>query len=175
MAADSGAHSFSLSWGTPGTQTLKAKDVPVVLNGIGMWVTHSGEGASMNLRSTFLHLAGDLLNSVGVLVSGGLIALTGKLAIDPIVSFLIAGTIVWSAIRLCREAVHVLLEGVPRHLSVPDVEGALGKVPGVEAVHDMHVWTITSGMVALSCQEGFFFQMLKHVDAGPSVKMGIQV
>ncbi|HEX4385453.1 MAG TPA: cation diffusion facilitator family transporter [Myxococcales bacterium] len=123
----------------------------IVLNGVGMYVTHSGEGGSMNLRSTFLHLAGDLLNSVGVLVSGGLIALTGKLAVDPIVSFLIAGTIIWSAIRLCREAVHVLLEGVPRHLSVPDVEGALGKVAGVEAVHDMHVWTITSGMVALSC------------------------
>jgi cobalt-zinc-cadmium efflux system protein len=124
----------------------------IVLNGLGMWITHGGgHGASMNLRSTFLHLAGDLLNSVGVLVSGGLIALTGRLAIDPIVSFLIAATIVWSAIRLCREAVHILLEGVPRHLSVPDVEGALGKVPGVEAVHDMHVWTITSGMVALSC------------------------
>jgi cobalt-zinc-cadmium efflux system protein len=123
----------------------------IVLNGLGMWITHSGEGASMNLRSTFLHLAGDLLNSVGVLISGGLIALTDKLAVDPIVSFLIAGTIVWSAIRLCREAVHVLLEGVPSHLSVPDVEGALGKVAGVEAVHDMHVWTITSGMVALSC------------------------
>jgi cobalt-zinc-cadmium efflux system protein len=123
----------------------------IVLNGLGMWITHSGEGASMNLRSTFLHLAGDLLNSVGVLVSGALIALTGQLAVDPVVSFLIAGTIVWSAVRLCREAIHVLLEGVPRHLSVLELEGALGKVPGVEAVHDMHVWTITSGMVALSC------------------------
>jgi cobalt-zinc-cadmium efflux system protein len=123
----------------------------IALNGLGMWITHSGEGASMNLRSTFLHLAGDLLNSVGVLVSGALIALTGRLAADPVVSFLIAGTIVWSAVRLCREAVHVLLEGVPRHLSVVDVEDALGLLPGVEAVHDMHVWTITSGMVALSC------------------------
>jgi cobalt-zinc-cadmium efflux system protein len=123
----------------------------IVLNALGMYITHSGEGASMNLRSTFLHLAGDLLNSVGVLLSGALIALTGELAADPIVSFLIAATIVWSAVRLCREAVHILLEGVPRHLSIEDVQGALGKVPGVEAVHDMHVWTITSGMVALSC------------------------
>jgi cobalt-zinc-cadmium efflux system protein len=122
----------------------------IVLNALGMWITHSGEG-SMNLRSTFLHLAGDLLNSVGVLVSGALIALTGALAVDPVVSFLIAATIVWSAIRLVREAVHVLLEGVPGHLSVIDVAGALGAVPGVEAVHDMHVWTITSGMVAMSC------------------------
>ena len=123
----------------------------IVLNAVGMYITHTGEGASMNLRSTFLHLAGDLLNSVGVLLSGALIALTGQLAADPIVSFLIAATIVWSAVRLCREAIHILLEGVPRHLTVADVQGALAKVPGVEAVHDMHVWTITSGMVALSC------------------------
>lgn len=123
----------------------------IVLNALGMYITHSGEGASMNLRSTFLHLAGDLLNSVGVLLSGALIALTGELAADPIVSFLIAATIIWSAVRLCREAIHILLEGVPRHLSVEDVQDTLGRVPGVEAVHDMHVWTITSGMVALSC------------------------
>jgi cobalt-zinc-cadmium efflux system protein len=123
----------------------------VVLNGLGMWITHTGPGASMNLRSTFLHLAGDLLNSVGVLASAALIALTGQLAIDPLVSFLIAATIVWSAIRLCREAVDVLLEGVPSHLEVSDIGGALGKVLGVAAVHDLHVWTITSGLVALSC------------------------
>ena len=123
----------------------------IVLNALGMWITHTGPGASMNLRSTFLHLAGDLLNSVGVLASAALIALTGQLAVDPLVSFLIAATIVWSAVRLCREAVDVLLEGVPSHLEVGDIGGALGKVPGVAAVHDLHVWTITSGLVALSC------------------------
>ncbi len=123
----------------------------IVLNALGMWITHTGPGASMNLRSTFLHLAGDLLNSVGVLASAALIALTGQLIIDPLVSFLIAATIVWSAVRLCREAVDVLLEGVPSHLEVADVGGALGKVSGVAAVHDLHVWTITSGLVALSC------------------------
>ena len=125
--------------------------VGVVLNAIGMWLTHTGPGASLNLRSTFLHLAGDLLNSVGVLASAALIALTGRLAIDAVVSFLIAATIVWSAVRLCREAVDVLLEGVPAHLEVSDIGAALGKVPGVAAVHDLHVWTITSGLVALSC------------------------
>ncbi len=123
----------------------------VVLNGLGMWLTHTGPGASMNLRATFLHLAGDLLNSVGVLASAALIGLTGQLAVDPLVSFLIAATIVWSAIRLCREAVDVLLEGVPSHLEVGDIGGALGKVSGVAAVHDLHVWTITSGLIALSC------------------------
>jgi cobalt-zinc-cadmium efflux system protein len=123
----------------------------IVLNAAGMWMTHSGEQGSMNLRSTFLHLLGDLLNSVGVLISAALIAWTGKLAADPIVSFLIAGTIVWSAVRLCREAVHVLLEGAPGHIAVAEVSSALAEVPGVSAVHDLHVWTITSGLVALSC------------------------
>src|SRR6266481_1829794 len=91
----------------------------IALNAVGMWITHAGAEGSMNLRSTFLHLAGDLLNSVGVLASAVLIAWTGQLAVDPIVSFLIAATIV--------------------------------QVPGVAAVHDLHVWTITSGLIALSC------------------------
>lgn len=123
----------------------------ILLNAGGMWITHGGEHASMNLRSTFLHLAGDLLNSVGVLASAALIAWTGRLEADPVVSFLIAATIVWSAVRLCREAVDVLLEGAPGHIAVREVSAALAQVPGVSAVHDLHVWTITSGLVALSC------------------------
>lgn len=122
----------------------------IALNAAGMWITHSGERASMNLRSTFLHLAGDLLNSVGVLLSAAIIHFTGRLAADPLISFVIAATIVWSAIRLCREAVDVLLEGAPGHIPVADVSGALEGVSGVRAVHDLHVWTITSGLVALS-------------------------
>jgi len=122
----------------------------IALNAIGLWLTHSRD-SSMNLRSTFLHLAGDLLNSVGVLLSAAIIALTGRLEADPIISFLIAGTIVWSAVRLCREAVDVLLEGFPAHLDFQKVNDTLGQVPGVTAVHDLHVWTITSGLVALSC------------------------
>ena len=134
----------------------------IVLNVIGLWITHSRD-SSMNLRSTFLHLAGDLLNSVGVLLAAGIIAVTGRLEADPIISFLIAGTIVWSAIRLCREAVDVLLEGFPAHLDFQHVNEALGKVPGVSAVHDLHVWTITSGLVALSCH-------LVVVCAGPKCR-----
>ena len=123
----------------------------IVLNAVGMWITRGGAQASINMRSTFLHLAGDLLNSVGVLVSAAVIAWTGMLMVDPIVSFLIAATIVWSAIRLSREALHVLLEGAPGHIPIGDVSAAIAGVPGVSAVHDLHIWTITSGLVALSC------------------------
>jgi len=123
----------------------------LLINGLGLWLTHGGKHGSMNLRSTYLHIAGDFVNSVGVLVSAALIAWTGKPQIDAVVGFLIAGTIVWGAFRLCREAVDVLLEGVPPHLDFSEVFDCLGRLPGVEAVHDLHVWTITSGMVALSC------------------------
>ncbi|GAC1539319.1 MAG: cation diffusion facilitator family transporter [Myxococcales bacterium] len=133
-----------------GTVVLLAS-VGIVLNAAGLWLTHGGGHSSLNLRGTFLHLAGDLLNSVGVLVSAAIIHWTGRAEADPIVSFLIAATIVWSAVRLCREAVDVLLEGFPAHLDFGDVSTALGGVPGVAAVHDLHVWTITSGLVALSC------------------------
>ena len=122
----------------------------IALNATGMWLTHVRD-SSMNLRSTFLHLFGDLLNSVGVLASGLVIAWTGRTEADPIISFLIAGTIVWSAVRLCREAVDILLEGMPAHLDFSEVNQALGTVAGVAAVHDLHVWTITSGLIALSC------------------------
>jgi cobalt-zinc-cadmium efflux system protein len=132
-----------------GTVVLLAS-VGIALNAAGLWITHA-EHASMNLRSTFLHLAGDLLNSVGVLVSAAIIGITGRTEADPIISVLIAATIVWSAVRLCREAVDVLLEGFPAHLDFSEVNQALGAVPGVAAVHDLHVWTITSGLVALSC------------------------
>ena len=124
--------------------------IGIGLNAAGMWLTHARD-SSMNLRSTFLHLGGDLLNSVGVLASAAIIAWTGRLEADPIISFLIAATIVWSAVRLCREAVDVLLEGVPAHLDFSEVNQALGQVAGVAAVHDLHVWTITSGLIALSC------------------------
>ena len=125
--------------------------IGMALNGAGMWFTHGGKHSSMNLRSTYLHLAGDLLNSLGVLVSAGLIALTGRLEIDAAVSFLIAGTIVFGAYRLCKEAVDVLLEAVPAHVDLPELQAALSGMQGVAAVHDLHVWTITSGMIALSC------------------------
>jgi cobalt-zinc-cadmium efflux system protein len=105
---------------------------------------------SMNVRGAFLHVLGDTLSSVGVLVGAGVMAVTGWYAVDPLISLLISCVIVVGAVRLVRDAVDVLLEAVPAHVDMPAVKEMLLKVQGVRDVHDLHVWTIASGMYALS-------------------------
>lgn len=105
---------------------------------------------SLNVRGAFLHVLGDALSSVGVLVGAGIMALTGWFVVDSIISVLISVVIVVGAIRLVRDAVEVLLEAVPAHVDLEAVRDLLLRVPGVSAVHDLHVWTISSGLYALS-------------------------
>jgi cobalt-zinc-cadmium efflux system protein len=105
---------------------------------------------SMNVRGAFLHVLGDALSSVGVLAGAGIMALTGWFIVDPIISVLISMVIVVGAIRLVRDAVDVLLEAVPAHVDMEAVRELLLKVHGVSAVHDLHVWSISSGLYALS-------------------------
>jgi cobalt-zinc-cadmium efflux system protein len=106
--------------------------------------------SSMNVRGAYLHVLGDLLASVGTIVAAAIIALTGWLYADPIASLLTTALIVRGAWTLVHESVDVLLESTPAHISLPDVRARLEGIPGVESVHDLHVWTVTSGVVALS-------------------------
>ncbi|QRN93194.1 cation transporter [Archangium violaceum] len=105
---------------------------------------------SMNVRGAFLHVLGDALSSVGVLVGAGVMWLTGWYVVDPLISVLISVVIVVGSVRLVRDAVDVLLEAVPSHVDLSAVKDLLLKVQGVRDVHDLHVWTIASGMYALS-------------------------
>lgn len=105
---------------------------------------------SMNVRGAFLHVLGDALSSVGVLVGAAVMYFTGWYAIDPLISLLISVVIVVGAVKLVRDAVDVLLEAVPSHVDMAAVKELLVKVQGVRDVHDLHVWTIASGMYALS-------------------------
>jgi cobalt-zinc-cadmium efflux system protein len=105
---------------------------------------------SMNTRGAFLHIVGDTLSSVGVLIGAGIMWATGWYVVDPLISVLISLVIVVGAVRLVRDAVDVLLEAVPAHVDMEAVKALMGKVAGVRAVHDLHVWTISSGMYALS-------------------------
>ena len=117
-------------------------------NLLAMGFLHSGH--SLNTRSAFLHVLGDALSSVGVLVAAGVMALTGWHWVDPLISIGISVVVVVGGWRLLREAVDVLLETVPPHVDVEGVEKALAGIPRVTAVHDLHIWTVGSGMVALS-------------------------
>jgi cobalt-zinc-cadmium efflux system protein len=105
---------------------------------------------SMNVRGAFLHVLGDALSSVGVLIGAGIMAMTGWYVVDPIISVVISVVIVVGALRLVRDAVDVLLEAVPAHVDLEAVKELMLRVPGVSAVHDLHVWTISSGLYALS-------------------------
>jgi cobalt-zinc-cadmium efflux system protein len=104
----------------------------------------------MNARAAALHVLGDTLGSVAALVSGAIIVLTGWTPIDPLASLLICVLIVVSSLRLLREGVHALMEGVPLRLSVQAVGVAMAKHEAVESVHDLHIWTLSGSRVALS-------------------------
>ncbi len=105
---------------------------------------------SLNIKGAFLHVMADALGSVGVLAAALLINITGSFAWDPIVSVGVCVLILWSSGRLIRESFHVFMEGAPGHLDLAAIQKALAEVPGVVDVHDLHVWTITSGFVSLS-------------------------
>jgi len=107
-------------------------------------------GRSLNVRGAYLHVWGDTLGSVGAISAGIVMLTTGWYLADPVVSVLIGGLILFSSWRLLRDSLGVLLETVPPHLDVSQLEEALKAVPGVAGVHDLHVWTLTSGWVALS-------------------------
>jgi cobalt-zinc-cadmium efflux system protein len=105
---------------------------------------------NLNLRAALLHVASDVIGSVAALVAGAVIYYTGWKPIDPILSLVIALLILASTIGLLREALHVLMEGVPRNLELEEVGKELARVPGVLSVHDLHIWNISSGRMALS-------------------------
>ena len=120
------------------------------VNLVGMRLLAGGRGASLNLRGAYLHVLGDMLGSIGAITAALIILATGWTRADPLISLLIAALIVFSAWRLLRESVDVLLESTPAGLDVGQIESAITAIPGVQCVHDVHVWTVTSGFPAMS-------------------------
>lgn len=114
------------------------------------WILHPLHSHSLNARGAYLHVLGDLLGSLGTVAAGVIVRYTGWQAADPIASVLVTLLIVRSSWHLVRESVDVLLEATPSHISLGAVRETLARVDGVAAVHDLHVWTVTSGMVAMS-------------------------
>jgi cobalt-zinc-cadmium efflux system protein len=104
----------------------------------------------LNVRSAFLHVLGDALSSVGVIVAGIIILLTGWMLVDPLASALIGLIILAGSGRVLRQALHILVEGTPEGLSTGQIAQTMREAPGVSEVHDLHIWTVSPGYVALS-------------------------
>ncbi|MDD5288544.1 MAG: cation diffusion facilitator family transporter [Dehalococcoidales bacterium] len=122
----------------------------LVANLIAMRLLHHARHSNLNVRAAFWHVLGDTISSVGVIVGGVIIAITGWKTVDPIIAIVIGIIILWGAVNLVRESVDILLETTPKHIQMDKVTEAIKKVPGVEELHDVHIWTITSGIYALS-------------------------
>jgi cobalt-zinc-cadmium efflux system protein len=110
-----------------------------------------GVARDVNLRSAFLHMAGDTLSTAAVIAGGAGILLTGHNWIDPVLSLLIAALILWSSIGIVRESLNILLEGTPRGISLAVIRSGMQEVEGVVNVHDLHVWSLGSQSRALAC------------------------
>jgi cobalt-zinc-cadmium efflux system protein len=121
-----------------------------VLNGVAVWLLHGVREGSLNIRGAYLHVLGDALASGGTVIAALVIRTTGWMAADPVASLVTTILIVAGAWSLVRESVNVLLEAAPAHIALDAVRSRLETIPNVESVHDLHVWTVTSGMVALS-------------------------
>jgi cobalt-zinc-cadmium efflux system protein len=122
----------------------------VLMNGVIaalLW----GVARDVNMRSAFLHMAGDTLSTAAVIAGGAGILLTGQNWIDPVLSLLIAALILWSSFGIVRETLNILLEGTPRGVSIPAIRSGMEEVEGVLNVHDLHVWNLGSNSRALAC------------------------
>ena len=122
----------------------------LIVNIIAAYLLHSGHTHDLNMRGAYLHVLGDMLGSVAAIIAGVLIVAFGWMRADAVTSILISLIIIYGAWRLVSESVNVLLEGTPRHIDLASVEEIILSTSGVAGVHDLHVWTISSGMDALS-------------------------
>jgi cobalt-zinc-cadmium efflux system protein len=144
----------SQRWAAPpevkSTQMMLVASGGLFVNIACAWVLHGDHKDDLNVRGAWLHVMGDALGSVGAIVAGALMSVYGWYTADPLFSILIGLLVVWSSWHLIRESTNVLLEGTPAHINLAAVEDAILETDGVEDVHDLHVWTITSGREALS-------------------------
>jgi cobalt-zinc-cadmium efflux system protein len=106
---------------------------------------------NLNLRSAYLHILGDALGSVGAIIAGGTMLVFGWYAADPIISIIVSLLILKGAWTVLKSTIHILMEGTPATVSLGDVKQVLESIDGVINVHDLHIWTITSGLDSLSC------------------------
>ncbi len=139
-------------------QTVQVAGAPMLavalgglfVNGISLAILHAGRHDNLNVRGAWLHVATDALGSVGAILAGLVIWAFGWMWADTLASVLIGFMVIYSSFALLREAVAVLMEGVPAHIDTEEVRDSIAGLRGVVGVHDLHIWTVGSGMVSLS-------------------------
>ena len=141
----------------------------LVVNLVSLLLLHRTREGNLNTRAAYLHILGDALGSIGTLAAAAIVALTGWTLADPLISIALSLLILLGAWRLLRESTDILLESVPGHVSMNEVHRRMLSVPGVSAVHDLHVWTVTNGMVAMSGHA-----VVPELDSHPGVLEGIR-
>jgi cobalt-zinc-cadmium efflux system protein len=120
-------------------------------NLLSMVMVGKGRESNLNVKAAYLHLLYDALSSVAVILSGLIIFLTGWVILDLVASLLIAGMVLWSGLGVVKKTIHIFMQGVPEHLEFDKILGDILAVPGVESVHGLHIWSIDSSNVFLSC------------------------
>lgn len=121
----------------------------LIINLLVAWILAQGQ-RTLNIRAALLHVMGDVLGSLAALVAGAVIFYTGWFPIDPILSIFISILIMISSIRLLSESIQVLMEGVPTNIRIEEVSARLSALEGIHAIHDLHIWTLSSGILVLS-------------------------
>src|SRR5262249_53830315 len=134
--------------GSHGMMAIAA--VGLAVNMVSLRVLRHSQAESLNVRAAFVHVLGDALGSIGVIVAGLAIIIADWRLADPLVSVGIGGLIVYSSWGILRDAVDILMQSTPRGMRLEEVEHCLLSIAGVQQVHDLHVWTLTSGKYQLS-------------------------
>ena len=136
---------------TPAGPTIMVvAGIGVIINGVTAWLFVSGKDDDLNIRGAYLHMAADALVSLGVVVSGFFIWKFGLNWLDPLSSLLIAAVIFWSTWGLLRDSMNLAIDGVPRHLDPTQIRAWLLQQPGVEGLHDLHIWPISTTDTAIT-------------------------
>jgi cobalt-zinc-cadmium efflux system protein len=146
--------SYQRFWAPPDVKSLPMLIVATTglcANLVTAALLYGSREENLNLRGAFLHVLGDTLGSIGAILAGVLIMVRQWRLADPVVSAIVACLVLYSSWELVKESVDILLEGTPRHLKISQILRDLGGIHGVVSVHDLHVWSIASGMTAMSC------------------------
>lgn len=133
-----------------GATMMAVAGIGIVINTATALLFMRGRASDLNIRGAFLHMAADALVSAGVVVAGGLTLWMGWIWLDPVVSLLIAAVIVWGTWSLLRQSLHLLFDGVPDDIDPQAVHDYLAQLPGVQCVHDLHIWALDTTHAALT-------------------------